>query len=265
MSVVSNELIWTPSSKLHDWLEVINDALDLHQKLYAVSDTETTGTSLMEENSKGELIRNRVVELAFCFYYYDHKAKKMKPLLDDDGDHIVFHEPVNFFAESKSTKEKFSSIERIPMDSTRVHGITEKYLFAEEVSPMGRPKLKKVALTFSELAPMLLRMFQVDNAFDKGLPIYMVFHNSGFDMRFLNSEMRVAGLPMLESYALTIDTLTEAKALMPGMPSYTLDALYEFCLETTGEERIERPFHDARTDSEILAVLMGYLLSISGE
>jgi len=265
MSAISNELIWTPAEKLHDWLEVINDALDLHQKLYAVSDTETTGLLLMDNDAKGFLYRNRLVELAFCFYYYDNKEKKMKQLKDADGEHIVFHEPVNFLAEAKDIREKFQSIEHIPADSTRVHGLTEKYLFAEESSPMGRPKLKKGALTFSEIIPLLLRMFQVDNAFDKGLPIYMVFHNAPFDTRYLNSEMRIAGLPMLESYALVLDTQAEAKRLMPGLPSYTLDSLYEHCVQLSGEEKIERPFHDARTDSEILAVLIGYLIYISSE
>jgi len=265
MSAISNELIWTPSSKLNDWLEVINDSLDLHQKLYVMSDTETTSQSLMEENGKGELIRNRVVELAFCFYYYDKSEQRMKPLTDYDGDRIVFHEPINFFAEPKDIREKFSSIDKIPADSTRIHGLTEKYLFAEEKSPTGRPKLKKAALTFSETAPLLLRMFQVENAFEKGLPIYMVFHNADFDTRFLNSEMRIAGLPMIESYGLVIDSLKEARELMPGMPNYTLDTLYQFYLEVTGNDKIERPFHDARTDSEILAEVMGYLILISGK
>tara|TARA_R110001583_G_scaffold4718_13_gene26903 strand:+ start:789 stop:1580 length:792 start_codon:yes stop_codon:yes gene_type:complete len=261
----ANELLWTPSSKLNQWFDCINDALDIHQELFAVSDTETTSQNLMEDNARGELMRNRIVEIAICFYYFDKKDKVMKKLVDEDGDHIVFHEPINFFAESKEVKEKFASVTRIPSSSVEIHGLTEKYLFAEELSPKGRPKLKKSALTFSELAPLMLKLFQVDNTFEKGLPIYLVFHNAPFDVRFINSEMRVAGLPFIESFALILDTIKEARSLLPGMPNYSLDSLYEHVVEVTGAEVIERPFHDARTDSEILAVLLGYLLAISGK
>lgn len=261
----ANELTWTPSSKINEWLDCINDALDVHQELYAVSDTETTSQNLMEENSRGELLRNRVVEIAICFYYFDKNEKGMKKLYDSDGEHIIFHEPINFFAEPKEIRDKFSSVSKIPSSTVDIHGLTEKYLFSEESSPKGRPKLKKSALTFAEIAPVMLSFFQVDNAFEKGLPIYLVFHNAPFDTRFINSEMRVAGLPYLESYALILDTLKEARELIPGLPDYTLDALYQHTLEMTGGTMIERPFHDARTDSEILAELLGYLLAISGK
>ena len=77
--------------------------------------------------------------------------------------------------------------------------------------------------------------------------------------------MRVAGYPMLESYGLVLDTLVEAKNLIVGLERYTLDSLYEHYLNETGAAPIERPFHDARTDSEILAEVLGYLLKISGK
>ena len=69
----TNDLIWTNSSKINDWLDCINDALDVHQELFAVSDTETTSQNLMEDNARGELLRHRMVEIAICFYYFDNR------------------------------------------------------------------------------------------------------------------------------------------------------------------------------------------------
>jgi DNA polymerase III epsilon subunit-like protein len=248
-------LVWTPEHKINGWAKVLSAALVKSGALYAIADTETTSTQLICERTG---VLNRVVEMAFLFYTKGDNGVSLVPVMDSDGEHIIFHEPVNFFMESGATKKKFNVIERIPNDSIEIHGITEAFLLAEKVSPKGGRMLKEAACEFGSMIKLLLELLVPDAAKQTTLPVYMVYHNARFDLMYLNSEMNVCGLPPLESYALTIDTLEEAKLLFTKkeIGNFTLDSLYEYGLANYfGESsRIERPFHDARTDSEILKV-----------
>ncbi|HKL64668.1 MAG TPA: DNA polymerase III subunit epsilon [Roseovarius sp.] len=84
----------------------------------------------------------------------------------------------------------------------------------------------------------------------------LVIHNAGFDMKFLNWELKtcsLAPLPMVRA----IDTLAMARKKYPGAPA-TLDAL----CRRFGIDNSARTLHGALLDSEILAEV--YLELIGG-
>jgi DNA polymerase III epsilon subunit-like protein len=255
-----SELLFTPTQKLSEWLEVINDAVVRCGDVYALSDTETTSVHLSE--IKGDVQYNhRILEYAFLFYVYDSEAQKLVPLADSDGEHIYFHELCNFFAETEEFRTKRFSIKSIPEDGVHVHGITEGYLLSEDKSPKKRPKLGRMAMPFGETFPVALRMFQTEAVFERESPIKLVFHNSFFDTGFFNSELRMHGMPPIESYALIVDTLVESQRIIPGLENYKLDNLYALACEFYNEKPLPRPFHDAKTDSEMLAPVLSMLLA----
>lgn len=75
----------------------------------------------------------------------------------------------------------------------------------------------------------------------------LVIHNAGFDMKFLNAELRQHGYPVL-SMARVVDTLVMARTRFPGAP-VSLDAL----CRRFGIDNSARTRHGALLDSEILA------------
>lgn len=84
----------------------------------------------------------------------------------------------------------------------------------------------------------------------------LVIHNAPFDMKFLNAELRWAGLPLLPD-AQALDTLAMARRRFPGSPG-NLDALCKrFDIDNS-----RRTYHGALLDSEILAEV--YLELIGG-
>lgn len=84
----------------------------------------------------------------------------------------------------------------------------------------------------------------------------MVIHNAGFDVPFLNSELRRLKLPQLPMTQ-AIDTLAIARKRFPGSPA-SLDAL----CRRFGIDNSLREKHGALLDSEILAEV--YLELIGG-
>lgn len=84
----------------------------------------------------------------------------------------------------------------------------------------------------------------------------LVIHNAAFDMRFLNAELRWAGLPTLPDHQ-AVDTLAIAKRAYPGAQA-SLDAL----CRRFGIDNSARTKHGALLDSEILAEV--YLELIGG-
>lgn len=84
----------------------------------------------------------------------------------------------------------------------------------------------------------------------------MIIHNAAFDMKFLNAELKRAGLKGLP-WDQAIDTLAIARRKFPGAPA-SLDALCRrFSIDNTA-----RTLHGALLDSEILAEV--YLELIGG-
>ena len=84
----------------------------------------------------------------------------------------------------------------------------------------------------------------------------LVIHNAAFDMKFLNHELKAAGLPDIP-YARATDTLMIARQKFPGSPA-SLDAL----CRRFGVDNSAREKHGALLDSEILAEI--YLELVGG-
>lgn len=84
----------------------------------------------------------------------------------------------------------------------------------------------------------------------------LVIHNAGFDMKFLNAELKWLGKPPLE-WERAVDTLAIARRKFPGAQA-SLDALCRrFNIDNSARE-----LHGALLDSEILADV--YLELIGG-
>jgi len=75
----------------------------------------------------------------------------------------------------------------------------------------------------------------------------LVIHNAAFDMRFLNAELHLAGLPTLPA-ARSFDTLDLARKRFPGSPA-SLDAL----CRRFGIDTAARVLHGALLDAQLLA------------
>jgi DNA polymerase-3 subunit epsilon len=100
---------------------------------------------------------------------------------------------------------------------------------------------------FAEIAPALLE-------FISGAEL--IIHNAPFDMGFLNAELALAGLPLLENPV--IDTLRLAKELHPGKKN-NLNALCDrYFIDNS-----HRTLHGALLDTELLAEV--YLAMTRGQ
>ena len=125
---------------------------------------------------------------------------------------------------SKRTFHRYINPERdIDEGAAAVHGLTLDRLQDE-------PR-------FIEVAPALLE-------FIAGAEL--IIHNAPFDIGFLNAELALAGLPLLENPV--IDTLKVAKELHPGKKN-NLDAL----CDRYQIDNSHRTLHGALLDTELLA------------
>ncbi len=117
-----------------------------------------------------------------------------------------------------------------------VHGITNESL-------AGKPK-------FADVAAELLRYLG---------DAELVIHNAGFDLAFLNAELRRAGVTaLLESRLKVIDTLQLARQLHPGQKN-SLDAL----CKRYQVDNSRREFHGALLDAQLLSEV--YLAMTGGQ
>ncbi|NCM98183.1 MAG: DNA polymerase III subunit epsilon [Rhodobacterales bacterium] len=120
----------------------------------------------------------------------------------------------------------------MPKEAFEVHGLSDDFL-------RGQP-------LFSAIARDLLDFIGEAT---------LVIHNAAFDMKFLNAELKAAGLPPLP-FARALDTVVMARQKFPGSPA-SLDALCRRFGVNTARDK-----HGALLDSEILAEV--YLELIGG-
>jgi len=119
----------------------------------------------------------------------------------------------------------------IPEEAFRVHGISSELL-------AGKP-------VFAAVGSDLLRFLDGSK---------IVAHNAEFDMRFVNAELALAGLPAIEADRV-IDTLALARRKFPGSAN-SLDAL----CQRFGIDISRRAKHGALLDAELLAEVYAELL-----
>lgn len=121
----------------------------------------------------------------------------------------------------------------MPEAAFNVHGLSEKFL-------SDKPLFEHIAQDFLD--------FVQDSP--------LVIHNAAFDMRFLNFELKRAGLNELPNQR-AIDTLAMARKKYPGAPN-SLDALCRrFEIDASSRDK-----HGALIDAELLAEV--YLELIGG-
>jgi DNA polymerase III subunit epsilon len=128
----------------------------------------------------------------------------------------------------------------MPADALLVHGLTSAFLSDQPV--------------FAEVVDALLAFLDSDG--DGNISAAkLVIHNAGFDLAFLNSELRRAGRVCFGPERVVVDTLSLARQRFPGT-SNSLDALCRrFSVDATTRTR-----HGALLDAELLAeVYLGLL------
>lgn len=122
----------------------------------------------------------------------------------------------------------------MPTEAFEVHGLGDDFL-------RDKPKFAEIAQDFLDFV---------------GDDSKLVIHNASFDMKFLNAELKRAGLPVLP-WGRALDSLALAREKFPGAPA-SLDALCRrFGVDNSGRE-----LHGALLDSELLAEV--YLELIGG-
>lgn len=132
------------------------------------------------------------------------------------------------------TYHQYINPERLmPREAFEVHGLGDDFL-------RDKPVFKQIGQAFLDF---------IGDA-------KLVIHNAAFDVKFLNFELKLIGLPSIE-WSRAIDTLTIARQKFPGSPA-SLDAL----CRRFGVDNSAREKHGALLDSEILAEV--YLELIGG-
>lgn len=132
------------------------------------------------------------------------------------------------------TYHQYLNPERLmPKEAFEVHGLGDDFL-------RDKPLFKAVARAFLSF---------IGDA-------QLVIHNAAFDMKFMNAELKAAGLAVLPNTRAT-DTLMIARQKFPGSPA-SLDAL----CRRFGVDNTRREKHGALLDSEILAEV--YLELVGG-
>ncbi len=154
----------------------------------------------------------------------------------ESGDRIVeigAVELVNHMPTGRTYHQYINPERAMPQEAFEVHGLSDEFL-------SDKPKFAAIAREFVE--------FIGDSR--------LVIHNAAFDMKFLNAELKWAGLAPLP-WEQTLDTLALARKKFPGAPA-SLDAL----CRRFGIDNSSRTLHGALLDSEILAEV--YLELIGG-
>ena len=155
---------------------------------------------------------------------FDTETTGLEPLT---GDRVIEIAAIELFNDLPTGNQFYALMDPerdIPMESTRVHGITSAHV-------EGKPK-------FAAVADQMLEFFG---------DAPLVAHNAPFDFGFIDAELARVGRPKLARSRM-VDTLVLAKARFPGMPN-SLDALcrrFEVDLSA-------RTTHNALLDCKLLA------------
>jgi DNA polymerase-3 subunit epsilon len=176
----------------------------------------------------------------------DTETTGFDPLTGDRLVEIGAIELDNHLATGRTYHQYINPKRTMPAGAFGVHGIGPDILEpprparADEVTLRDKPVFKEIAQDFLD--------FIGDST--------LVIHNAAFDIKFLNAELKAAGLRQIP-WEQALDTLAIARKKFPGSPA-TLDALCRrFHIDSSS-----RTLHGALLDSEILAEV--YLELIGG-
>jgi DNA polymerase-3 subunit epsilon len=154
----------------------------------------------------------------------------------ESGDRIVeigAVELMGHMATGKTFHQYINPERGMPQEAFEVHGLGDDFL-------RDKPKFAQIGRKFLDF---------VGDA-------ELIAHNASFDMKFINAELKWAGLPQIPIEQ-SLDTLVIARKRFPGSPA-SLDAL----CRRFGISNEARTLHGALLDSEILAEV--YLELIGG-
>ena len=139
----------------------------------------------------------------------------------------------NHMPTGKTYHQYINPERQMPKEAFEVHGLGDDFL-------RDKPVFRQIGRAFLDF---------IGDA-------KLVIHNAAFDVKFLNFELKLMGLPTIE-WTRAIDTLAIARQKFPGSPA-SLDAL----CRRFGVDNSAREKHGALLDSEILAEV--YLELIGG-
>ena len=161
----------------------------------------------------------------------DTETTGLDPFTGDRLVEIAGIEVLNYIPTGESFHVYIDPQRDMPVEAFNVHGLSEEFL-------RGKP-------LFPHIVPDFLAFIGQSK---------LVIHNAEFDMRFINHELKLAGLPPL-GMDRVVDTLAMARRRHPGAPN-SLDAL-------CARYRIDnsrRVKHGALLDAEILAEVYAELV-----
>lgn len=162
---------------------------------------------------------------------FDTETTGLDPKTGDRLVEIGCVEMVNRVQTGVTFHQYFNPQRDMPAEAERVHGLSEAFL-------ADKPLFKDEAQAFLD--------FIGDSP--------MVAHNASFDFGFINNELTMVGLPIVELDRM-VDTVRIARARHPGAKN-SLDAL---CTRY-GIDRSHRTKHGALLDAELLAQVYVELL-----
>jgi DNA polymerase-3 subunit epsilon len=162
---------------------------------------------------------------------FDTETTGLDPKTGDRMVEIGCVEMVNRVQTGATFHRYFNPQRDMPSEAERVHGLSEAFL-------ADKPLFAAEAQAFLD--------FIGDSP--------MVAHNAGFDFGFINNELTMVGMPIVET-ARMVDTVRIARAKHPGAKN-SLDAL----CSRYGIDRSHRTKHGALLDAELLAQVYVELL-----
>jgi len=166
------------------------------------------------------------------FVVFDTETTGLRP---ETGDRIVSLAGVRVRSGRVRRHEAFDTLvdpgRSVPLDSLRVHGITDEML-------VGAPPMETVLPAFLQFAG----------------PAVLVGHEASFDLRFLEPEARRLGLPSLAATRAILDTRLLSRSLHGPGELHSLEAVaLRLGVPVTGRHSA---LGDALTTAEILVRLL---------
>jgi DNA polymerase III epsilon subunit family exonuclease len=172
---------------------------------------------------------------ALTFVVFDTETTGLRP---EAGDRILSLAGVRVRGGKVRRHEAFDTLvdpgRSVPLDSRRVHGITDEML-------VGAPPMETVLPAFLQFAG----------------PAVLVGHEASFDLRFLEPEARRLGLPSLAATRAILDTRLLSRSLHGPGESHRLEAVaLRLGVTVTGRHSA---LGDALTTAEILVRLLALI------
>lgn len=149
----------------------------------------------------------------------------------DNGDKVVeigMVEIIDLLPTGKTFHCYINPMRPMPIEAQKVHGLSDSFL--KDFPVFGDPEICDAMLEFIQDSQL-------------------VAHNAEFDRKFLNSELKSVGLPLIEQKR-CVDTVVLARKKFPGAPA-SLDALCRrFAIDLKDREK-----HGALIDAKLLAAV----------